>query len=356
MGDIKMLYKFKNNKLEMVPFYDYQKAGLVEKDLENLFAQNMEKIYEDCGLFPIFQERAFQPEADILAIDKEGNLVIFELKRSYVGADTSLQIMRYAQKYGRYNYDRLDDLYKKYIEKFQRYTADNDKVINELKEAHREAFGLDTPLPDECFNRHQKLYIIGNSSDVELREVIDYWKTTGVDIYFMPFRFYAIHNEVYFEFFAKPYDYHANPNDNVGIVFDTNRTWNEDAIWDMFNNKKVSAYYDKANEVTRLKKNDYVFYYHCGYGIVGAGIITSDKVHEYRDDKNEIVERYHDVELITPQITNEYEICAIPASDLKKLLGHGLFFARTAKVPYLSLDESKIIIEELQSKYSKISY
>lgn len=350
MEVVKMLYKFENNQLEMIPFFDCQKAGLLEKDLENLFAQNMEKIYEDCGLLPIFQERVFQPEADILAIDKDGNLIIFEFKRSFVDSNTSLQIMRYAQKYGRYNYARLNDLYEKYSAKSQ--GVNSDKSINELKKAHREAFDLDKPLPDECFNQHQKLYIIGNSSDTELRDVIDYWKSTGLDIDFMPFRFYKINNEIYFEFFAKPYDYHANPSDNVGIVFDTNKTWDEDAIWDMFANNKVSAYYGKASEVNRFRKKDYVFYYHVGYGIVGAGIITSNEAHEIRDNNNELAELYHDVNLITPKITNESEIRAISAKELKSLLGHGLFFARTAKVPYLSLDESEIIIDRLQKKYN----
>jgi len=35
---------------------------------------------------PIFQERQLQPEADIYALNREGDLVIFELKRGFVAA------------------------------------------------------------------------------------------------------------------------------------------------------------------------------------------------------------------------------------------------------------------------------
>ena len=44
-----MLYKYINQKLEMESFFDYEKGGILEKDLENLLAQNL----EDGGFFGV---------------------------------------------------------------------------------------------------------------------------------------------------------------------------------------------------------------------------------------------------------------------------------------------------------------
>lgn len=75
-----MLYKLKENKLESIAFEDFGSIGRKEKELESIFAQNLEMIYGEYGiLFPISQERQGQGQPDLCALDKEGNLIIFEL-------------------------------------------------------------------------------------------------------------------------------------------------------------------------------------------------------------------------------------------------------------------------------------
>lgn len=81
-------------------------------------------------------------------------------------------------------------------------------------------------------------------------------------------------------------------------------------------------------------------------GIVGAGIITSDVVQD--PNKNE---SYCKVKLLTPTLKNYNEIKSISAAEIKSLLGHGFFFATTAKVPYLDESESKILVNESRKLY-----
>ncbi len=142
-----MLYKLKENKLESIAFEDFGSIGRKEKELESIFAQNLEMIYGEYGiLFPIFQERQGQGRPDLCALDKEGNLIIFEFKRSDVPEGTTNQIMRYAEIYGQKSYDDLNFIYKDYISK-------KDGQVNmELVDAHREAFALEEPLKLEYFN------------------------------------------------------------------------------------------------------------------------------------------------------------------------------------------------------------
>ena len=250
-----MLYKLKENKLESIAFEDFGSIGRKEKELESIFAQNLEMIYGEYGiLFPIFQERQWKGEPDLCALDKEGNLIIFEFKRSDVPEGTTNQIMRYTEIYGQKSYDDLNFIYKNYISK-------KDGQVNmELVDAHREAFALEEPLKLECFNRKQKMIIIGSSMDHKLAKTVDYWKSKGISIDFIPYRLFEIQGEYYLEYFAKPYDYVLNVGNVRGILFDTNLTYDTDAIWDMFKGNKISAYDERSRCVGYFNKNDYDFY------------------------------------------------------------------------------------------------
>lgn len=334
-----MLYKYdENNKsIEMLQSYNYEDLGGLEKDLENLLANNLSDLYAEEGqLLPIFQERNRQPEPDLCALDKDGNLYIFELKRGVVLGDTTIQVMRYCQDYGQKDYFELCSLYNT-------YTGNSD-----LAEAHKEAFGLDQPLKKEEFNRKQKLIVIGSTTDQYLMDAVTYWQQNGIDIDYIPYRFYKINGSTYFEFFAKPFDYHMNITDTKGILFDTNKSYDKDSIWDMLANSKVSAYGSVKTCVNSFNKGDYVLYYHKGYGVVAAGIIKSSKAKSI--DKNE--EMYMDVSLLTPVVTCEDDLDYVTVAELKQLLGKNFFWARTTKVPYLSEDEAKKVVDLLVEKYN----
>ena len=336
-----MLYKYENNTLEKLGYYSYSDFKGKEKDLENLLAENLNDLYmEDAQLMPIFQERQRQEEPDLLAVDKNGNLVVFELKRGEVKGDTTIQVMRYTQNYGQKSYFELNKIYKKY-----------NLTGLELKNAHKEAFGLDKALDESEFNKKQKMVIVGNSLDISLINAVEYWKNKKLDIDFLPYRFYKINKEIYFEFFAKPYDYHLNVLDKKGIIFDTCRSYYENAVWDMFKDKKISAYNSASKFIKSFNKGDYVFYYHKGWGIIGAGIIKSSQPKEISSNKGR--ELYHTVELLTPVIANENEIKYILPSEICELLGKNFYWASTTKKPYLTEKESKILVDELIKRYNK---
>lgn len=96
-----MLYKLDSdqgrfNGISPVQFSEFSNFGNLEKDLENLVAENLlEVLFEESGLMPIFQERQRQPEADIYALNEQGDLVIFEFKRGSVGEDAVHQALRF---------------------------------------------------------------------------------------------------------------------------------------------------------------------------------------------------------------------------------------------------------------------
>lgn len=318
--------------LKPLPFLNLEQINRLEKDLENLLADHLYRtLYQQAPLMPFFQERSLQKEADLYALDGDGNLVIFELKRGGAGAGAVQQVLHYAQDAGQWSYADLASRYAQY--------TDGDQ---ELREAHQEEFELDAPLPQEQFNRRQQLRVVGNAADTELVDAVNYWTRQGLDLSFVPYRIYELGDSLYFEFFAKPNDQRVNPADRKGVLFDTNRSYDQDAIWDMIEKKRVAAYGDAKKQADYVSRGDLVFYSHKGHGIVAAAKVVSDTREAGPD------EWYHDVEFETPVPSRGEGLPAMSFSDVQDVTGESFYWARTVKNPYLDYGQAQELLEALQ--------
>ena len=333
-----MLYEISKSEgkfthLDPLKFQNMAHFGNQEKDLENILASSMfQVLFEEARLFPIFQERSYQAEADIYALNESGDLVIFELKRESANVDAVQQILRYAQEAGQWRYPKLAQLYKKY-----------EKDGSELSLAHKEAFELDEEVNSELFNRRQHLIIIGSAADVQLTNAVEYWKKHGISIDFMPYRIFDISGKPYFEFFAKPYDRHKNPGDAKGVLFDTNRSYDEESIWYMMENSCVAAFGDAKRFVEYVYPGDYVFFSHKYSGIVAVGKVKNGSIQSPDDSTLS-----RQVDFLTRIPKKGEPIKAISFKKVSEILERSFFWARTIKVPYLSVDESKLLLEEVK--------
>ena len=317
--------------VEPVAFSDFASFGQLEKDLEDLIARNiLGVLFEDAGLMPIYQERQGQQVADIYALDTMGDLSIFELKRSTAGERAVHQALRYAQDAGQWSHAQLED-------RFRRYQGEDKDLAKE----HQEAFDLDAPLGAQEFNRRQHLVVIGSGADDQLINAVDYWRRQGISIVFLPYRIYDLADKRYFEFFAPPYDRHRNPADEKGVLFDTNRTYDEDSIWYMVENRRVAAFGDAKRFVEQVSVGDTVFYSHRWSGIVAAARVRS----RVRADGSDTL--YRDVEFVTPVPQRGTEPRAMPFGRVREITGRSFYWARTIKVPFLSKEEATRLVEEL---------
>ena len=334
-----MLYKLTTtsnsfDRLKPVGFKDFSDFDKREKDLENLIAENiLEVLFEDAPLMPVFQERPMQKEADIYALDKSGNLIIFELKRSSAGVDAVIQALSYAQDAGQWSYTKLQDKYRQY-----------SNSESELVFAHQEAFFLEAPLNSKEINKQQKIIIIGSAADESLISAVDYWRKQNFLIEFLPYRVYELAREYFFEFFALPYDKHHNPAKVKGVLFDTCRNHDENALWDMMENQRVAAFGNAKRFVHYVYPNDIVFFSHVGEGIVAAAKVRPGPVLSLEPET-----RYRNVEFLTPVPLNGEEIRAMPFSTVSEITGHDNFYwASTIKRPYLSAEEAENLVDELR--------
>ena len=333
-----MLYRLgsskgKFDKLEPIGFKDFSSFGKLEKDLEELIAKSiLDVLFEESSIMPIFQERQYQAEADIYALNEKGELIIFELKRNAAGEGAVHQALRYAQDAGQWSYSKLQKKYRQY-----------SNTDTELTIAHQEAFNLEHALDAKEINNKQHLIIIGSAADDSLINAVDYWKKQGISIEFLPYRVYEIGEEKYFEFFALPYDRHKNPSDIKGVLFDTNRSWDEKSIWYMMENRLVAAFGDAKRFIEYVYPGDIVFFSHKWVGLVAAAKVNKGDIKA--PDANTL---YRDVTFITPIPKKGEKIKAMPFKMVSEITGKSFFWARTIKVPYLSKEEAENLANELK--------
>jgi len=335
------------SKLKPVQFQTLSQIARTEKHLEDLLAQHLfEVLFQETPLLPFHQERPYEAVADIYALNKAGDVVIFELKREQADSGALDQLLRYAGEAGLWSYAELD-------RRFRIYQGQGQPVS--LKEAHGRAFNIEPghELHEDQFNRQQHLWVVGSAAADHLVRSVDYWKSKGLSIDFFPYRIYQLGGKAYFEFFAKPYDRHLNPGLQKGVLFDTNRSWDflrkdggYGCLRDMLAKRRVAAYGDRKEAVLCFRKGDFVFFSHSGRGIVGAAKVIGRSVQkvphpEYAE------EWYWDVDLLTPVPADFGRVPAMSFSAVSSLLGKGFFWARIDKYPYLSADESQHLTDEL---------
>ena len=183
---------------------DYKKVKRVtlndinwkECDLQELLSKHIQDLIYANELLTIFNERPRQEEPDILALDKAGDLYIFELKRWSSGQENLLQVLRYGQLFGNSNYNELNELYQKY-----------SKANDSLSDVHERYFGLKNGscLKREDFNQRQHFLIVTNGLDQRTVEAISYWKKNGLNIdgiIYWVFEIKGEYNKEYFRGFT----------------------------------------------------------------------------------------------------------------------------------------------------------
>ena len=161
-----MFYKLSTSagslgKLEPLPFLDAGPLQQRETDLESLLALNLlDVLFAEARLLGISQRAAASGlyEADLYAVNRAGDLVIFELKRGVAGEEAVLQALVDTQHAGRWVFSELQHRFDAYLDKKRQAQLD-------LREAHREAFQLEPPLDASSFNRRRHSYIVENAAN-----------------------------------------------------------------------------------------------------------------------------------------------------------------------------------------------
>lgn len=128
------LYNIANKELHALEKTTFTLEGLQERyDLQEAI-KNIDIIAPDCLV--ISEEFSYWEDSrrriDLLAIDKQANLVVIELKRDETGAHMELQALRYAAMISTMSFAKACEYFQTYLKK-QNCDADaKEKYLNLL--------------------------------------------------------------------------------------------------------------------------------------------------------------------------------------------------------------------------------
>ena len=337
-----MLYKLVKRRIESsvrMELKTPQDVGLSEENIENFLKSRLNEIVSEDQLMLIGQERKRQEEADLLALDKDGTLYIFELKKWQSEPENLLQVMRYGQIFGRYTYEQLEDLAKR-----------QQKLESPLKKGHKEYFQLDKELSESEFNKDQVFVLVTNGMDKDTISAVNYWSQKGVRIECSPYRIYEIDGEPYIQFDTYNPDDEVLPEENTGIfIVNTNNTYMQDAWKDMIEKCKASAYYGRKFSVCKISNGSRVYLYHTGVGVIAKGAATATyKISNYDGDKDE--EFAVPLRFNWALRENEWDKKAPKASEINQRLGSGYRFRQTV---FAITQEMANAIDDIYSENGK---
>lgn len=288
--------------------------GWTEEDLESMLIENIHDFVSERSLMPIFKQRRRQEEPDIMAIDNQGKLYIFELKRWISDKENILQVLRYGQLYGASNYEDLKYMYNKYTEQ--------DELS--LKANHCKYFGLDEPLEKKDFNLEQNFIVVTNGMDQKSLEAIEYWKSQGLNIDGLIYWVYQIDGKAFIEINRYMPDKNKLDYETNNYILNTNYTNNKNSHNEMLDRKIAAAYVTGWKEkIDKLQEGDKVFLYKSGAGIVALGKVEGKRKSEEWNGKRD--DKYY----VSLTEFKDVSSNAISASEMKSIRGKGYPFITT---------------------------
>jgi len=280
---------------------------LKERDLQDILFRSLDRLFPDDELVLLMQSRNWQEEPDLMAVDKNGDLFIFELKAWESQSSNLLQVLRYGQLFGSSKYSDLDGWYKKATDQSQ-----------SLKIAHKAKFGIE--LSEEQFNQRQVFVVVTNGLDYRTREAIQYWRSCHLDVRPWVYRVYRSGtDEMLLE--MSPFRVVDNPYEDIEegyYVLNTNISNSEHDHNDMLDNGKAAAYFDPWKfKIERLAKGDVVFLYQSGVGVVALGTADGMLVKALYQGKAEHPDEEYSMKLLHFQRVSP----PLSAAEIKKITG-----------------------------------
>lgn len=188
------LFKVKNGSLEAVQHRSLDEGGMKEGEFERLVLTQPDLFGEP--LVFIGQQEDFPDiggdEIDIVALDREGAVVVIELKRGMTPSDTDFQVLKYA---GFIRTLTVEDLSKRaaafllraanadYRKELEDETGVDIGPDAELSAIFAGKFG-DTDVEDieDRINRRQRIFIVAESFDKRITAAILWLRSVGADV------------------------------------------------------------------------------------------------------------------------------------------------------------------------------
>lgn len=170
------IYSFQNNELSKVETTTFNSEGILERQhLQAALKNQIDVIAPNCLVISEeFSEwSGSQRRIDLLAVDKEGNLVVIELKRTETGEHMELQALRYAAMVSTLTFTRAIEIYQKYLSSIGSEDNAESKLL--------EFFGWEEPQEDD-FALDVRIVLVSANFSKELTTSVMWLNARNLDI------------------------------------------------------------------------------------------------------------------------------------------------------------------------------
>ncbi|HOM30097.1 MAG TPA: hypothetical protein PLS81_11655 [Deltaproteobacteria bacterium] len=184
------IYELRQDSIRLVPETNFKDENIRERyDLQRLLRDRIEII--DPHLMVIAEEFGNWEDSrrriDLLALDKDANLVVVELKRTKDGGFMELQAVRYAAMISTMTFDQVVDTYQDYL---ARRNVDQD-----ARQCILDFLEWDEPKEDQ-FARNVRIVLVSAEFSRELTTTVLWLNQQGLDIRCVRLKPYTLDGKV----------------------------------------------------------------------------------------------------------------------------------------------------------------
>ena len=187
------IYKYQQDQIVAMERTTFGQQGIRERqDLQNLLKHQIDIIAPETLV--VAEEFADWEDSkrriDLLAIDREANLIVIELKRTEVGGHMELQAVRYAAMVSTLTFEKLAEAYGRYL-------SDNG-IEKDATEELLAFLGWDEP-DDDQFAQQVRIILASAEFSRELTTTVMWLMDFGLDIRCVRMRPYTLDSETYLD-------------------------------------------------------------------------------------------------------------------------------------------------------------
>lgn len=172
------IYEIQTSGISPLCETTFRSAGIKEQDLQRCFREKIEVIAprtlvisEEFGDWDKSLRRI-----DLLAIDKEANLVVVELKRTEDGGHMELQALRYAAMISKMTFDQAVRCFENHLKKMERTGQESEARKKILEFLERDE------IDDERFPQDVRIILVSAEFSPELTTTVLWLRDKEVDI------------------------------------------------------------------------------------------------------------------------------------------------------------------------------
>lgn len=163
-----------------------------ERDFEDLLEQDPSLLLGDERICVISRQVRIgkSQKIDLLALDRQGNCIVIELKRGKASRAAISQLLEYAAAVAKFSFAD--------IERFAgRWFQGQGREFTSLLALHSTFFGYELgAIRMSAFNRKQRMVLVSEGVDVRVLDIAEYLRRAGIDLTYISYFPYQAPDEL----------------------------------------------------------------------------------------------------------------------------------------------------------------